>query len=68
MKKLFTMTLLAVAVLGIASLAATPGVQAKTGGGSCATCPAGTVCCMGCNGQFACCARSYAFCPECPAP
>jgi len=26
------------------------------------------VCCTDCNGRFAYCARSHAFCPECPAP
>ena len=26
------------------------------------------VCCRDCNGNFASCARSYAFCPECAAP
>jgi len=26
------------------------------------------VCCRDCNGNFAYCARSHAFCPECPAP
>lgn len=71
MKKLLTSSLLAVAVLGIAALVSTPGAQAAKpggGGGSCATCPAGQVCCLGCNGQFAFCARSHAYCPECPAP
>ena len=32
-------------------------------------CPKTTpVCCTDCNGHFAYCARSHAFCPECPAP
>jgi len=30
-------------------------------------CPKGQVCCPTCNGGTTC-ARSYAFCPECPAP
>ncbi|HET8946257.1 MAG TPA: hypothetical protein VFQ07_04690 [Candidatus Polarisedimenticolia bacterium] len=37
-------------------------------GGACG-CPKTTpVCCRNCNGTFAYCARSFAFCPECPAP
>jgi hypothetical protein len=30
-------------------------------------CPKGYVCCLTCNGGTVC-ARSHAFCPECPAP
>ncbi len=67
-RRLLSMAFLAfVVVVGSAQLlthAAKPG-----GGGSCSQCGGTTpACCMGCNGQFAFCARSYAFCPECPAP
>jgi len=37
-------------------------------GGTCGCRGATPVCCLDCNGQFAYCARSHAFCPECPAP
>jgi len=66
MKKLLTMALVAVAlVFGSAQLLGSP-VQAA--GGGCG-CPKNTpVCCRNCDGSFAYCARSYAFCPECAAP
>jgi hypothetical protein len=37
-------------------------------GGTCGCRGTTPVCCQNCNGTFAYCARSYAFCPECPAP
>lgn len=66
MKRFLTMALVAVAlVLGFAQLSSSP-VQAAGGGCSCrGTTP---VCCYNCNGTFAYCARSHAFCPECAAP
>jgi hypothetical protein len=42
---------------------------AKAPGKSCSSCGGTTpVCCMGCSGTFAYCARSYGLCPECPVP
>ena len=42
---------------------------AEAAGGGCGNCPKTTpVCCRNCDGSPAYCARSYAFCPECPAP
>jgi hypothetical protein len=65
MKRLLTVGCLVLAVvLGVMQVATS--VQAA--GGSCG-CPKNTpVCCRNCNGTFAYCARSFAFCPECPAP
>ncbi|HUC44336.1 MAG TPA: hypothetical protein VMR65_09870 [Candidatus Sulfotelmatobacter sp.] len=64
MKRLVTMALVVLALaLGAVQLL-TPAAQAA--GGS--QCPKGTVACYGCNGAFAYCARSHAYCPECPAP
>ena len=37
-------------------------------GGACGCSGTTPVCCPDCNGNFAYCARSHAFCPECPAP
>ncbi|HEX4826219.1 MAG TPA: hypothetical protein VFV19_18105 [Candidatus Polarisedimenticolaceae bacterium] len=71
MKKLLSMGLLAVALVGLSALCWTPAAQAAKpgGGGGCSTCSGTTpVCCYGCNGAFAFCSRSHAFCPECPAP
>ncbi|HJQ99420.1 MAG TPA: hypothetical protein VJ826_13990 [Candidatus Polarisedimenticolaceae bacterium] len=42
---------------------------AEAAGGGCGKCPKTTpVCCRNCDGSPAFCARSFAFCPECPAP
>jgi len=50
------------------SAAQTAGVSVtpQTGGGC--GCPKQTVCCFNCDGSFAYCGRSHAFCPECAAP
>jgi len=65
MKKLLMVGFLAVAVvLGV--MQAATSVQAA--GGSCTCRGATPVCCRNCDGSFAYCARSYAFCPECAAP
>jgi hypothetical protein len=65
MRRFLTMAFLVlVMILGVAQAVTT----VRAAGGSC-TCPKNTpVCCRNCNGTFAYCARSYAFCPECPAP
>ena len=41
----------------------TPPAQAAGGG-----CPKGMIRCLNCDGSPGMCARSWAFCPECPAP
>jgi len=65
MKRLVTMALLVVALVICAAQLLTPVVQAA--GGS--SCPKNTpVKCYNCDGTFAYCARSHAFCPECAAP
>ena len=45
-----------------------PGGAATQASGACGCPKTAPVCCRNCNGSFAYCARSYAFCPECPAP
>jgi hypothetical protein len=66
MKRFVTMGLVAAAlVLGSVQLASSP-VQAA--GGACGCRGTTPVCCLNCNGTFAYCARSHAFCPECAAP
>jgi hypothetical protein len=66
MKKIVSMALVAFALaMGSAQLL-TPAVQAA--GGSCGCRGTTPVCCLNCNGTFAYCARSHAFCPECAAP
>jgi len=69
MRKLLSMGLFVVALVGVLALCWTPAAQAAKpgGGGGCSSC-AGQVCCYGCDGQFAYCARSHVYCPECPAP
>jgi len=63
MKKLLAMSFILFAlVLGSAQLLSP--AYAKGGCG----CPKGLICCRGCDGHPAFCARSFAFCPECPAP
>jgi|SRR5215813_13334111 len=37
-------------------------------GGGCGCPKTAPICCHNCNGSFAYCARSFANCPECPAP
>lgn len=59
----------AVLALGITTVVAAHGPVASPQAGGCGTCRGTTpVCCLNCNGTFAYCARSHAFCPECPAP
>ena len=65
MKRFLTMALIVVALVLSAAQLMAPVAQAAGGGCSC---PKNTVCCFNCNGTFAYCGRSHAFCPECPAP
>ena len=62
--------LVAVLALGISSSAAAHLGSGATlqAGGACGCRGTTPVCCLDCNGNFAYCARSHAFCPECPAP
>ena len=66
MKRILTMAAIAfVLVMGFAQLLR-PAVQAA--GGACGCRGTTPVCCLNCDGSFAYCARSHAFCPECAAP
>ena len=66
MRRFLTMALVVLALaMGSAQLLS-PAVQAA--GGACGCRGTTPVCCHNCNGTFAYCARSYAFCPECAAP
>jgi hypothetical protein len=74
MRRFLTMALIVPALaLGSAQLLS-PAVQAGASAGAtphagaACSCPKGAVCCFNCNGSFAYCARSHAYCPECPAP
>ena len=62
MKKLLTITFCAAVLVGAFALLVPPPAAAAP------RCPKGQVACYNCNGTFAYCARSHAFCPECPAP
>ena len=66
MRRFLTMALVALAVVMGSAQLLTPAVQAA--GAPCGCRGATPVCCKNCNGTFAYCARSHAFCPECPAP
>jgi hypothetical protein len=67
MRKFMTVAFVALVILTGSIQLRTP--AAKPGGGGGCGCSGTTpVCCKNCNGTFAYCARSYAFCPECPAP
>lgn len=66
MRRFLTMALIAVALVVGSVQLLSPGVQAANG--KCGCRGATPVCCHNCNGTFAYCARSFAFCPECPAP
>ncbi len=74
MRRFLTIALFALAAMVVLGLQRHSAIQAPgiggtpEVGGACG-CPKGTpVCCLNCNGSFAYCARSHAFCPECPAP
>ena len=64
-KRILAMIFVVIAlVIGTAQLLGSP-VQAAGGAGCPKTTP---VRCLNCDGSFAFCARSHAFCPECAAP
>lgn len=64
MRKLLGTALFLAAVSGALALSWSPAAQASG-----CSCPKTTpVCCLNCDGTFAYCARSHAFCPECAAP
>jgi hypothetical protein len=55
------------ALVAMAVLALVPSVVEADGGcGSCRY--PNRFCCLNCDGSFAYCARSFVYCPECPAP
>jgi hypothetical protein len=56
----------AAAWIGAAKAPAPANVRPALEAGGCG-CPKGYVCCLTCQGGTVC-ARSHAFCPECPAP
>jgi hypothetical protein len=67
MRKFVTVALVVFAVVAATAPLLAP--AAKAPAKSCSSCGGTTpVCCMGCSGTFAYCARSYALCPECPVP
>jgi hypothetical protein len=74
MRKFLTVSLFALvglAALGLQAHAAALVVPGGTTPGAPAGCSCrGTtpVCCYNCDGSFAYCSRSHAFCPECAAP
>jgi hypothetical protein len=61
-KRILAIVALTAAALAVAGSQIVSYVEAAGG------CPKGQVACRNCDGSFAYCARSYAFCPECPAP
>jgi hypothetical protein len=66
MKRILSIAAIAfVLAMGSAQLLSPP-VQAA--GGACGCSGTTPVCCLNCDGSFAFCARSHAFCPECAAP
>ena len=63
MRRLLMMVFLLLAVVVGAIQSSTSVIAAGCG------CPkTNPVCCRNCDGSFAYCARSFAFCPECAAP
>ena len=60
--------LVAALAFGISAPAAAHRGPTLEAGGTCGCAKPNPVCCRDCNGNFAYCARSYAFCPECAAP
>jgi len=74
MRRIVSITLFALAAVATFGLQGDPAVPIVGGeasaqaGGSCGCTKTAPVCCRNCDGSFAYCARSYAFCPECAAP
>jgi hypothetical protein len=75
MRRIVSITLFALAAGLTFGLQGDPAVPIPGGdafaqaGGACGSCPkTAPVCCRNCDGTPAYCARSFAFCPECPAP
>jgi hypothetical protein len=72
MKRFVLITLVALAAMAAVGVqedlpVQVPGVDAVQAGG-CGCPKTAPVCCINCDGSFAYCARSHAFCPECAAP
>jgi hypothetical protein len=66
MKKLLTAAFIVMALVTATAQLLSPVAVAAGGTGACPkTTP---VRCLNCDGTFAYCARSHAFCPECAAP
>ena len=63
-RRLLSIAVLALAVASALALKA----PAEAAGGACKFTKTAPVCCRNCDGSPGFCARSYAFCPECPAP
>lgn len=68
MKKFFAMSLIVLATVFGAAQLLSPSAQAGNKSLRGCNCTKGLICCLDCNGNPAFCARSHAFCPECPAP
>ena len=63
MRRFLTVTLLVLAVV-TGLVQATANVEAS----GCSCPKSARFCCLNCDGSFAYCARSMAYCPECAAP
>ena len=74
MRRFLVVTLFAIAAMAAAGVqpdpsVQLPGIDATTQlGGGCGCPKTAPVCCQKCDGSFAYCARSHAYCPECAAP
>lgn len=65
MKKLMMVAVFALVAMAVLSLIP----SAVEAGGGCGSCRYPTrFCCLNCDGSFAYCASSPAYCPECAAP
>jgi len=73
MRRLLLVGLCVIAIVFVFGFSATADAQSQDGispqfGGGCGCPKTARFCCTDCNGQFAYCAPSPAYCPECPAP